>query len=96
MRYLHLALTGAALLLPAAASAAETITYRYDAKGRLTTVSHAGTVNNGAVTTYAYDQADNRTLHRAEGYVTSTPPPLPTPTRVIVVPLGGLRVIPIQ
>lgn len=62
-------------------------------------MSHAGTVNNGALTTYAYDRADNRTLHKVEGYVVSTPSPPAPPSpsaRLIVVPLGGLRAIPIQ
>ena len=43
-----------------AASAAETITYTYDARGRLVKVSHGGTVNNNLVTTYTYDKANNR------------------------------------
>jgi len=48
------------LVLGAAAYATETITYTYDSKGRLVTVSHSGTVNNNVVTTYTYDKADNR------------------------------------
>lgn len=43
-----------------AASASETITYSYDALGRLVTVAHSGTVNNGQQTTYSLDPADNR------------------------------------
>ena len=38
----------------------ETITYTYDARGRLTNVVHAGTVNNNLVANYTYDKADNR------------------------------------
>lgn len=48
------------LLLGAAAYAAETITYTYDARGRLIAVRHSGTVNNNVVTNYTYDKADNR------------------------------------
>lgn len=48
------------LALGAAAYAAETISYAYDGRGRLVTVSHSGTVNNNVVTTYTYDKADNR------------------------------------
>lgn len=48
------------ILLGAAAWAAETITYKYDARGRVVQVSHSGTVNTNAVTNYAYDKADNR------------------------------------
>ena len=52
----------AAMLAAAApAGATETITYRYDARGRLVQVQRTGTVNNGVVTTYTWDRADNRT-----------------------------------
>jgi len=44
-----------------AAHASETVTYTYDALGRLVTVAHSGSVNNGQQTIYAYDSADNRT-----------------------------------
>lgn len=44
-----------------AALATETITYTYDAKGRVTKVVHAGTVNNGVTVQYTHDHADNRT-----------------------------------
>lgn len=43
------------------AQSTETITYVYDAKGRLIKVIRTGTVNNGATTTYTHDKADNRT-----------------------------------
>jgi YD repeat-containing protein len=55
------------LLLGAAAYAAETITYKYDARGRLVQVNHAGTVNNNVVTNYVYDKADNRALKNTTG-----------------------------
>jgi YD repeat-containing protein len=44
-----------------AASGAETITYTYDARGRLVKVVHTGTVNNNNQACYKYDKADNRT-----------------------------------
>ncbi|MEG3156049.1 hypothetical protein [Sphingomonas sp. RB1R13] len=40
--------------------ATETITYTYDAKGRVRTVVRTGTANNGQSTTYTHDKADNR------------------------------------
>ena len=40
--------------------AAETVTYTYDAKGRLVTVVRSGGPNNTATTTYQHDKADNR------------------------------------
>lgn len=46
-----------ALAVPA--SAAETITYSYDARGRLVTVVRTGP--SDATTAYVYDKADNRT-----------------------------------
>ena len=55
------------LLLGAAAYAAETITYTYDARGRVVQVNHAGTVNNNVVTNYTYDKANNRTNKTTTG-----------------------------
>jgi YD repeat-containing protein len=49
------------------AHAAETITYSYDAKGRLVKVVHTGTVNNGITTDYTHDKADNRTNVKTTG-----------------------------
>jgi YD repeat-containing protein len=43
------------------ASAAETITYTYDARGRLIKVVHTGTVNNNNQVCYKLDKAGNRT-----------------------------------
>jgi opacity protein-like surface antigen len=49
-----------AALIAGAASAAETIIYTYDAKGRVIRVVRSGTVNNGVITSYTHDKADNR------------------------------------
>jgi hypothetical protein len=58
------AFSAAALLAPAAAQAAETIAYRYDARGRLIEVKRT-TSGSGApaptTTGYSFDKADNRT-----------------------------------
>ena len=59
-RTLELLVTGALVTAAVAASASETITYTYDAKGRLILVTHAGTVNNNVVANYTFDAADNR------------------------------------
>ena len=62
MTRIELALLAAAsLVVTAAAVASETITYTYDARGRLIKVVRSGTVNNNVSTTYSYDRADNRT-----------------------------------
>jgi YD repeat-containing protein len=52
---------GVLLLTGTAAQASETITYTYDALGRLVQVTRSGTVNNGASALYTYDPANNRT-----------------------------------
>ena len=53
------------VLFSAAASAAETITYTYDARGRLIKVVHTGALNNNQAC-YKYDKADNRTNVRVD------------------------------
>ena len=52
---------GSAALAASAAGASETITYRYDARGRLVQVQRSGSVTNGVNTSYTIDNADNRT-----------------------------------
>lgn len=58
----------------AAAYAAETITYRYDARGRLVRVERTGTINNGVTTNYTIDKADNRTNKTTTGSPNPPPP----------------------
>lgn len=74
------------VLLPAAAIAAETTSYGYDAKGRLVSVNKTGSANNGVAVTYSYDRADNRTNVVVSGAAGSTPPGGTTP--------GGPRIPP--
>lgn len=61
MKRIKLLLGCALAVLPVAAQATETVTYTYDAKGRLVKVVHTGTINNNLTTTYGHDKADNRT-----------------------------------
>ena len=56
------------------AFASETITYKYDAKGRLVKVERTGTVNNGVTTEYTHDKADNRTRLKTTGSANGPPP----------------------
>ena len=56
------------------ASAAETIIYTYDARGRLKQVARTGTVNNGVNTAYTIDKADNRTNKTTTGSPNPPPP----------------------
>jgi propanediol dehydratase large subunit len=60
--------------LPMAADAAETITYRYDARGRLVRVERTGTVNKGVATAYGHDKADNRIQKTTTGSPNPPPP----------------------
>ncbi len=56
------------------AQAGETITYKYDAKGRLVEVKRTGTVNNNVTTNYQHDKADNRINVTTTGSANSPPP----------------------
>src|SRR3546814_14701963 len=51
----------AGLLMISPVVAAETITYTYDANGRLVKVKRPGTVNNNVTVDYEPEQANNRT-----------------------------------
>jgi YD repeat-containing protein len=92
------------LALAGAASAQETTTYTYDALGRVKTVTHAGGPASGVSSTYSYDPASNRTNVTVNGAQTSANGDDPNsgasaPSRrpmVVVVPLNGFTVIPIN
>ena len=49
------------------ASASETVTYTYDARGRLVKVERSGTVNDDAKTEYEHDEAHNRKRVKTTG-----------------------------
>lgn len=72
-RKIGLLLATASVALAGVAIAAETQKYRYDAKGRLLKVERTGTVNNGVITEYTHDKADNRTRLLTTG--SPNPPP---------------------
>ncbi|MDQ0248408.1 hypothetical protein J2W22_000455 [Sphingomonas kyeonggiensis] len=55
------------------ALATETVTYSYDAKGRLVKVERSGTVNNSVKSEYAYDKANNRKNAKVTGSLNSAP-----------------------
>jgi YD repeat-containing protein len=67
-------IVAALLFTSTAAIAAETITYTYDAKGRLVKVERSGTTNNGVQTTYTHDKADNRKNTTTTGSGNAPPP----------------------
>lgn len=57
----------AATLVGTPALATETITYTYDARGRLVKVERVGTVNNNEKTEYEHDRANNRKRVKTTG-----------------------------
>jgi YD repeat-containing protein len=59
--------------IASSAHAAETLTYTYDAKGRLTKVVRTGSVNNNVQAQYTHDKANNRTTITVTG--SPNPPP---------------------
>ena len=61
------------------AFSAETITYTYDALGRLTASVSSGAVNNGLSNSIIYDPAGNRTSYGVSGASGGVPPPPPPP-----------------
>ena len=74
MKHVYYLGTAIALLTANTANAAETITYKYDAKGRLVEVKRTGTVNNNVTTKYTHDKANNRKTVVVTGSG-NTPPP---------------------
>jgi hypothetical protein len=61
-------------LVPAVALATETITYKYDAKGRLVKVIRTGTVNNNVTYDYVHDKANNRKNVKVTNSLNPPPP----------------------
>lgn len=74
MKITRMCLMALTSLCAFSAMTAETVTYTYDAKGRLIKTSRTGTVNNGVQTSYGHDKADNRKN------VTTTGSPNPPPS----------------
>ena len=70
-----LVVSGALITVANAAHADETITYGYDAKGRLVKVERTSGTNPPVTTTYTHDKADNRKNTTTTGSPNSTPPP---------------------
>ena len=61
-------------LVAGAAIGTETVTYTYDARGRVKSVVRTGTVNNNVQTTYTYDKANSRKTKNTSGSPNSPPP----------------------
>jgi YD repeat-containing protein len=68
------------------AVAQEQVRIEYDALGRLTKVTHESGPNSGTQSAYTYDPASNRTNVTVTG----------VQKKVVVVPLNGFTIIPIN
>jgi YD repeat-containing protein len=77
-------------LLPQPAAAAETVTYSYDALGRLIKTVRIGGPASGVDASTQYDPAGNRTNVTVGGARSNIPP---TSSSVIVVPLDGFSIV---
>lgn len=53
--------------VPSVATASETITYTYDARGRLVEVDHSGGPASGVKVTYEYDDVGNIKRRKVTG-----------------------------
>jgi hypothetical protein len=88
MKYLALALAATLGVQPALAT--ETVTYTYDALGRVKKVEHVGGDNDGMKQTFTLDPAGNRENYTVTGSKNRGA------IRVIVLPLNGFTIIPIN
>jgi YD repeat-containing protein len=79
MRSLLISVSVTALMVPFGVNATETVTYTYDAQGRLIQSVISGTVNNGQTSSTSFDAANNRTNYSVSVAGASPPPPPPPP-----------------
>lgn len=83
MRSLLISVSVIALMAIPGAHATETVTYSYDAQGRLVQSVISGTVNNGQTSSTTFDAANNRTNYTVSlsggGGTPPPPPPPPAP-----------------
>ncbi|HYJ81844.1 MAG TPA: hypothetical protein VEW26_03245, partial [Allosphingosinicella sp.] len=70
----HYLLACSVFALAGAAQAAESVTYSYDALGRLTATTTTGGPQSGVATGIAYDPAGNRSTYNVTGVGTPPPP----------------------
>lgn len=68
-----------ALMVPLSGRATETVTYTYDAQGRLVQSVISGTVNNDQSSSTSFDAANNRTNYTVSLNGGTSPPPPPPP-----------------
>jgi hypothetical protein len=68
-----------AVFMAAGAGAQETVSYKYDALGRLVQTTVSGGASNGHATSVGYDPAGNRCTYAVTGVGGAAPLPPPTP-----------------
>jgi hypothetical protein len=78
------------LVLHMPVSAVETVTYRYDALGRLVRTGNFGGPQAGVDSVYDYDKAGNRSQVVVTGAPMGNPPGPPTSARQVVAVLPGI------
>jgi Bacterial Ig domain len=93
-RNLLLSLSVIALLVPLGVNATETVTYTYDAQGRLVQSVMSGTVNNGQSSTTSFDAANNRTNYSVSVNGGTPPPPPPPPANQPPVTVADALTVP--
>lgn len=74
------------------ANCAESAAYQYDALGRMIRAEHSGSINNGLLLGFALDALGNRLSYTVTGSTGGGVPDAP----VVVVPLNGYTIIPIE
>ena len=89
-RTLLFSVSATALMCASALSATETVTYSYDAQGRLVQSVISGTVNNGQSSSTSFDAANNRTNYSVS--LSGSPPPPPPANRPPVTAADSLSV----
>ena len=92
MRPLHAIFAFAlnAILFGNPAAASETVTYTYDAQGRLIETAHSGSGPNANLDIqYRYDLPGNRTTQTVSGSKNNG-------QQVVVLPLNGFTIVPIN
>lgn len=91
VRWSKFCFVGLVLAQTAPLLASETVTYSYDALGRLVTTTRSGGPANGVNAQTQYDPAGNRTNVAVTGATTSTPPA--SGGIYVVLPLNGYTII---
>lgn len=86
MIWKRLLVAGTLLFSSTPAWSDETVTYSYDALGRLVGVVREGTINNGIATSYSLDKASNRITVTTTGVSTA---PAPAPVVRLTIPTAG-------